>query len=46
MEVTTASLTAAMDPIIVIVLSLIIGTLLIAMLQPMFSMYDQMNTLM
>jgi type IV pilus assembly protein PilC len=45
-EVTTASLTAAMDPIIVIVLSLIIGTLLIAMLQPMFSMYDQMNTLM
>lgn len=45
-EVATSSLAAAMDPIIIIVLSLIVGTLVIAMLQPMFSMYDQLDTLM
>jgi type IV pilus assembly protein PilC len=45
-EVATGALAAAMDPIIIIVLSLIVGTLVIAMLQPMFSMYDQLDTLM
>lgn len=45
-ETATGSIAAAMDPIIIIVLSVIIGTLVIAMLQPMFSMYDQLNTLL
>jgi type IV pilus assembly protein PilC len=45
-EASTGAVTAAMDPIIIIVLSLIVGTLVIAMIQPMFSMYDQLDTLM
>jgi type IV pilus assembly protein PilC len=45
-EAATGSLAAAMDPIIIIVLSLIVGTLVIAMLQPMFSMYGQLDSLM
>lgn len=45
-EAATGTLAAAMDPIIVVVLSLIVGTLVIAMLQPMFSMYDQLNKVM
>lgn len=44
-ETATGSLAAAMDPIIIVVLSLIVGTLVIAMLQPMFSMYDQLGSL-
>jgi type IV pilus assembly protein PilC len=44
-ELTTASLTAALDPIIIIVMALIICVMLIAMLQPMFAMYEQMGTL-
>lgn len=43
-ELAASSLTAIIDPVILITLSLIIGTLLIAMLQPMFTMYDSMNT--
>lgn len=45
-EVATGSLAAAMDPIIIIVLAVVIGTLVMAMLQPMFSMYDQMDVLL
>lgn len=44
-ELTTASLTAALDPIIIIVMALIICVMLIAMLQPMFVMYEQMGSL-
>ncbi|MHB8131905.1 MAG: type II secretion system F family protein [Mobilitalea sp.] len=43
-EVATSSLAAAMDPIIIIVLALIVGVLVLAMMQPMFSMYDQLGT--
>lgn len=45
-EVATGSLAAAMDPLIIIVLASIIGVLVIAMLQPMFSMYDQLEMMM
>jgi type IV pilus assembly protein PilC len=45
-EEATSSLAAAMDPIIIIVLAIIVGTLVMAMMQPMFSMYDQLDTLM
>lgn len=44
-EVATGSLAAAMDPIIIIVLALVVGTLIMAMMQPMFSMYDQLESL-
>ena len=44
-EAATSSLAAAMDPIIIVVLALIVGTLVMAMMQPMFSMYDQLDTL-
>ena len=45
-ETATSSLAAAMDPIIIIVLALIVGVLVMAMMQPMFSMYDQLDTIM
>ena len=43
-EVATQSLAAAMDPLIIIVLALIVGVLVLAIMQPMFSMYDQLDT--
>jgi len=43
-EVATQSLTAAMEPLIIVVLALVVGTLLFAIMQPMFSMYDQLDT--
>lgn len=43
-EVATQSLAAAMDPLIIIVLALIVGFLVMAIMQPMFSMYDQLDT--
>lgn len=45
-EVATGTLAAAMDPLIIIVLALVVGTLVIAMLQPMFSMYEQLGAVM
>jgi len=43
-EVATQSLTAAMEPLIIVVLAVVVGTLLFAIMQPMFSMYDQLDT--
>ena len=43
-EVATQSLAAAMDPLIIIVLAVIVGGLVLAIMQPMFSMYDQLDT--
>jgi len=43
-EVATQSLAAAMDPLIIIVLAVIVGGLVLAIMQPMFSMYDQIDT--
>ena len=45
-EIAAQSLTAIMDPLIIVILSVIIGSLLLAMLQPMFTMYDSLNTLL
>ncbi len=43
-EVATQGLTAALEPIIIIFLAVVIGGLVIAVLQPMMSMYDQLDT--
>lgn len=45
-EVATQALTAAMEPLIIIVLAVVVGGLILAIMQPMFSMYDQMDTTM
>lgn len=42
-EIATQSLTVAMEPIIIVVLAVVVGTLLFAIMQPMFSMYDQLD---
>lgn len=44
-EITTESLTTLMEPIIIIVMGVIVGTLVLAMYMPMISMYDQMENL-
>jgi len=33
-----------MEPLIIVVLAVVVGTLLFAIMQPMFSMYDQLDT--
>jgi type IV pilus assembly protein PilC len=43
-EVATQGMTAALEPVIIIFLALVIGSLVIAILQPMMSMYDQLDT--
>lgn len=43
-EVASQGLTAALEPIIIIFLAVVIGGLIIAVLQPMMSMYEQMDT--
>lgn len=43
-EVATQGMTAALEPVIIIFLALVIGGLIIAILQPMMSMYEQMDT--
>ncbi len=43
-EVATQAMTAALEPVIIIFLAIVIGALIIVILQPMFSMYDQMDT--
>lgn len=42
-EVSTQTLTAAMEPIIIIVMAVVVGGLIIAIMQPMFAMYEQMD---
>lgn len=43
-EVGTQTLTAAMEPMIIIVLAIVVGGLVMAIMQPMFEMYDQLDT--
>lgn len=43
-EVATQGMTAAIEPIIIIFLAVVIGGLVLAILQPMLSMYDQLDT--
>lgn len=45
-EVATQALTAALEPMIIIVLAVVVGGLILAIMQPMFSMYDQLDTTM
>ncbi|NLP15572.1 MAG: type II secretion system F family protein [Clostridiales bacterium] len=42
-EAATQSLTAAIEPIIIIVLAVVVGGMIIAVMQPMFSMYEQFD---
>lgn len=44
-EISTQSMTAAMEPLIIIVLALVVSLLIAAIMQPMFAMYDQLDTL-
>lgn len=44
-EIATQGLTAAMEPLIIVVLGVIVGTLVLAMYQPMISMYGGMENL-
>ena len=44
-EIGSQSLTAAMEPLIIIVLALVVGLLIMSIMQPMMSMYDQLDTL-
>jgi len=44
-EVSSQTLTAAMEPLIIIVLSVVVGLLIMAIMQPMFAMYDQLGAL-
>ncbi len=44
-EIGSQSLTAAMEPLIIIVLALVVGLLVMSIMQPMFAMYDQLDTL-
>lgn len=45
-EASTESLTAIMEPLIIIVLALVVGGLIFTIMQPLFSMYDQLDTAM
>lgn len=44
-EIATQALTAAMEPMIIVLLALIVGTIVIAIMQPMMSMYTGMDNL-
>jgi type IV pilus assembly protein PilC len=44
-EIGSQSLTSAMEPLIIIVLALVVGLLVMSIMQPMFAMYDQLDTL-
>jgi len=44
-ELSSQTMTAAMEPLIIIVLSLVVGVLVMAIMSPMLSMYDQLDTL-
>jgi type IV pilus assembly protein PilC len=44
-ELTTQSLTAVMEPMIIIVLALVVGVLIMAIMQPMLSMYNGFDNL-
>ena len=44
-EIATASLMAAMEPLIIVVLALIVGLLIMAIMQPMLSMYSGLDNL-
>lgn len=43
-EVASQTLTTAMEPLIIIVLAIVVGLLIMAIMQPMFAMYDQLDT--
>ena len=43
-EISTQTLTASMEPIIIIVLAVVVGGMILAVMQPMFSMYDQFDS--
>lgn len=43
-EVSTQTLTAAMEPIIIVVLAVVVGGMILAVLQPMFSMFEQFDS--
>lgn len=42
-EMSTQTLTAAMEPIIIMILAVVVGGLILAVMQPMFSMYEQFD---
>lgn len=44
-EISSQSMTAAMEPLIIIILALVVGILVMAIMQPMLAMYDQLDTL-
>ena len=44
-EITTQSILAAMEPLIIVFMALIVGTLVIAVLMPMRTMYDGLGAL-
>lgn len=44
-EIATQSLTALMEPLIIVVLGVIVGVLVLALYQPMISMYGSMDSL-
>ena len=44
-EITTQSVLAAMEPLIIVFMALIVGTLVIAVLMPIRSMYDGLDNL-
>jgi Type II secretory pathway, component PulF len=44
-EIASQTLTAAMEPLIIIVLALVVGLLIAAIMQPLFTMYDSLDTL-
>lgn len=43
-EAATQALTAAMEPLIIIILAVVVGGLILAVMQPMFSMYNQLDS--
>lgn len=43
-EISTQALTAAIEPIIIIVMAVVVGGMILAVLQPMLSMYDQFDS--
>jgi type IV pilus assembly protein PilC len=45
-EISTQSMTAALEPAIIIVLAVVVGGLVLAVMQPMISMYEQLDTTM
>jgi len=44
-EISSQTMTAAMEPMIIVILALVVGLLIMAIMQPMFAMYDQLDTL-